>query len=47
MPCDEKITCTGLWKPLPRMVILVPPSIGPLVGVTEKIAGCWTLPPCA
>ena len=42
---EPKRTCTGAWKPSPTMVMRVPPSLVPALGVTDRIAGCWIVPP--
>src|SRR6185369_237525 len=38
----ENETCTGDWKPLPKIVMRVPPSIGPESGLTVETIGVST-----
>jgi len=38
-------TWTGASKPSPLMTTSVPPSFGPVAGVTEKMVGCRMPPP--
>ena len=39
VPSAPNSTCSGLWKPSPMMETGVPPSLGPVDGVTERITG--------